>query len=166
MTRPDPVLYDQHTRPLHARIAELEAKLEELREKYEAMRLEWSKAVDERDDLTVANTRLANRLRDHDAEPDMPDSTEWTVGALKAECRRLASLRDRAMEDAEKAEAERDDYKDRWQIVGRVGKKMLDKLDAENQQLRRALDAEMREKINRTANYEAELAQLRTEEKT
>jgi type II secretory pathway component PulM len=37
MTRPDPVLYDQHTRPLHARIAELEAELEQLREALQAV---------------------------------------------------------------------------------------------------------------------------------
>lgn len=32
------------------RIAELEAELKQLREDYEAMRLEWSKSVDERDE--------------------------------------------------------------------------------------------------------------------
>jgi regulator of replication initiation timing len=123
---------------LISHVERLEAELEQLRAKYEAMRLERSKAVDERDDLTVANTRLANRLRDRDAELE-----------------RLRGI-----------EVERDDYKDRWEILGRVAKKQIDKLDAENQQLRRALDAEMREKISRTANYEHELAQLRAEKKS
>jgi cell division protein FtsB len=56
----------------------------ELREDYEAMRLEWSKAIDERDEML----------------------------------------------------AQRDDYKDRWEVLGRVAKKQLDDLAAENKRLR------------------------------
>lgn len=48
----------------HDRAVDAEAELKQLRENYEAMRLEWSKSVDERDDALAEVKRLRLELRD------------------------------------------------------------------------------------------------------
>jgi chromosome segregation ATPase len=90
------------------RVAETE--LEELREKYEAMRLEWSKAVDERD-----------------------AAVGWAA-----------------------------DYKNRWETLGRVAKKKIDKLEARVAQLREELALRDDSLANRRVrDLKAEVERLR-----
>lgn len=40
---------------------------------------------------------------------------------------------DRCLDRAERAERERDDYKDRWEILGRVSRNMIERLEADKQ---------------------------------